>query len=94
MTEFRKSIRCSNCGLESSFTIGSEFILNELTMHAKCSRCGSSIQVTFSIINTEEPQAKIEETQMEKTVNLEEELFSPDMLGGSDGDIRDIIEGA
>lgn len=95
MTELRKTIKCSNCGLESAFSIGSEFVVNELTIYAKCSRCGNSLQINFTIVepSNSEGSTIAEEGEGEKTINLEEELFAPDMLSNED-DIRDIIEGA
>ncbi len=99
MTELRRSIRCSNCGIDSNFSLDSSFILSELVVHAKCSSCSSSIQINFNIVesgssssptSTETPLEEVEEP----SINLEEELFAPDMLrSNSDDDISDIIEG-
>lgn len=96
MGEFKKSIKCSNCGVDSSFSLGSDFELNEVMIHARCSSCGNSLQINFNIIGSEEDSTEESEEQTEeKTVNLEEELFSgaTDMFGEkSSDDIKDLID--
>lgn len=95
MTELRRSIKCSNCGVESTFSLGSDFVLNELVIHAKCSNCGSSLQINFNIVEQENSSTEsttTEEQTEEKVINLEDELFQPDMLTGNENDIKDIID--
>lgn len=97
MTDLKRSIRCSNCGVESNFNLGSDFELNELVIHAKCTNCKSSLQINFNIVDSsgaspESTASSSESSSEERTVNLEEDLFGSDMLNKSEESIEDIIE--
>jgi len=99
MNEIVKKIKCANCGTESTFSMSSEFELQELMIYAKCSNCGSSIQINFSIIGkNDRRQQNLVESQTEQNkkegpvINIEDNLFNQDIFT-KDNDIKDIIDG-
>jgi hypothetical protein len=88
MTDLRRTVRCSNCGCESSVSINSDLDLRELIVSGKCSRCGSAMQVSYNVIETQqssEPMQAPEET----SVNLDDTLFNSDIPSDT---LRDIME--
>ena len=97
MVELRRSIKCSNCGTETTFYLSSEMALSELLVHGRCQRCGNSLQLNFNIIDSSGQSAKSDSAQSSSqsadlpTVNLEETLFNEPADIPSDT-IRDLIE--
>ncbi len=98
MVELRRSIRCSNCGTETSFYLSSEMSLSELLVHGKCQRCGNSLQLNFNIIDqsgqtvkSDQPAASQAPGSESQSVNLDETLFNEPADIPSDT-IRDLIE--
>ncbi len=101
MAELRRTIKCSNCGVDTNFYLSSELNLSELLVHGKCSRCGNSLQLNFSIVD--QSGAKVEATpsssnsasqaQSEEsgTVNLDQSLFNSEPDNPSET-IKDLIE--
>ena len=77
MVEFKRSIRCSNCGVETNFHLSSEITLNELLIHGSCSSCGNSLQLNFNIVEKEvrkEEKAEDENADREVSVNFDDSL--------------------
>ena len=52
MTDLRRSIKCSGCGVESTVYIQSQFDLRDFLLTGKCS-CGNSLQINFNVIEKE-----------------------------------------
>lgn len=96
MVELRRSIRCSNCGNENSFYLSVDMSISELLLHGKCSRCGNSLQINFTLI---EPSSSTTPSSASSTgstssggmVNVDESLFEPDIPNDV---IKDLMEGA
>jgi len=98
MVELRRSIKCSNCGTETTFYLSSEMVLSELLVHGKCQRCGNSLQLNFNIIDSSGQPVKSDSAESSSpqsadtpTVNLDETLFNEPADLPSDT-IRDLIE--
>lgn len=82
MVEFKRSIRCSNCGTETSFYLSSDMSLNELLIHGRCQHCGNSLQLNYNLVEREEAKEQSSESSdgQETSVNLDETLFNePDL---------------
>lgn len=89
MTDLKRSIRCSNCGNEATVYIASELEMSELTLAGKC-RCGNSMQINYSIVGKESPQAAPQKTsETSDLVNIDESLFTPEIPSDA---IRDLME--
>ncbi|MEW6748836.1 MAG: hypothetical protein AB1295_03975 [Candidatus Micrarchaeota archaeon] len=98
MTDLRRTIRCSNCGIESSVTVSSDIDVKELLFSGKC-RCGSSMQVTYNIVGEsqsssqpESPSSVMENgssSSSDDVVNLEESLFGTETPSDT---LKDIME--
>ncbi len=87
MTDLRRTIKCANCGNESSITLSSDLDVRELLFAGKC-RCGNSLQISYSIVGEQAVQKS--ESQAESgVVNIDESLFTPDIQSET---LRDIIE--
>ena len=94
MVEFKRSIRCSNCGVETNFHLSSEMTLNELLIHGSCSSCGNSLQLNFNIVEKE--GEKKEETVEETSIDLNQALNPTETTESNDlpsDAIRDLIGG-
>ena len=80
MTNLSRSIKCSNCGSESSVQISSELEMKELIIAGRC-RCGNSLQITYNIVGDSSLAAPAKPASpspmpQDNTINLEETLFS------------------
>ncbi|MEW6035237.1 MAG: hypothetical protein AB1529_01375 [Candidatus Micrarchaeota archaeon] len=88
MTDLRRTIKCANCGNESSITLSSDLDVRELLFAGKC-RCGNSLQISYSIVGEQAAQQKSESQAESGVVNIDESLFTPDIQSET---LRDIIE--
>jgi len=88
MTDLRRTVRCSNCGYESSVSINSEIDLREMIVSGKCSRCGSAMQVSYNVIETQQAPEPVRAPE-ESSVNLDDTLFNSDIPSDT---LRDIME--
>lgn len=52
MTEIRRSVKCSNCGRESAIYLSADLTLNELLVQGKCTSCGGSLQLNYSLVES------------------------------------------
>ncbi len=91
MTDLKRTVRCANCGNESSITLSSELDLRELLVAGKCSRCGASMQISYGIVGSSQSsqsgmQASSSSDQM---VNIDESLFTPEIPSDT---LRDLME--
>lgn len=79
MADFKRTIKCSNCGSESSIHINSELDMSELIVAGRC-RCGNTLQVSYSIV-TSASAASIASTTStgsspsDSMVNLDDTIF-------------------
>lgn len=92
MTDIRRTIKCSNCGNESSITVSSDIDVKELLFSGKC-RCGSSMQVTYNIVDegssVSTPEPEQESAEETHTVNVSEALFTPESPSDN---LKDLME--
>ncbi len=72
MTDFKRTVKCTGCGLEADVYINSRFDLREFMLSGKCSSCGNSMQLNFSTVEVEQPPAQ--ETRQEN-INLDDSIF-------------------
>ena len=94
MVEFKRSIRCSNCGNETNIYMSSEMALNELLIHGRCNSCGNSLQLNFNIVErSPEKEKEAEEGQgidIENALSPGRQEESNDLPSDA---IRDLIGG-
>ncbi len=90
MTDLKRTVRCANCGNESSITLSSELDLRELLVAGKCSRCGASMQVSYGIVgDRQSSQSGASSSSSEPIVNIDESLFTPEIPSDT---LRDLME--
>ncbi|MBU0527128.1 hypothetical protein KKE92_01490 [Candidatus Micrarchaeota archaeon] len=94
MTDLRRSIKCSNCSNEVTIYINSELELRELSVMGKCIKCGSAMQVNYSVIEKdvlpEHPQSELpSDDSSSSTPNLDDTLFYSDTPSDT---LKDIME--
>jgi CRISPR/Cas system-associated protein Cas10 (large subunit of type III CRISPR-Cas system) len=94
MTDLRRTIKCSSCGFEASVTISSELDMKELILSGKCSRCGSAMQINYSIVDANaSPQSSSSSSssssEQAPLINIDESLFTPEIPSDA---IRDLME--
>jgi len=79
MADFKRTIKCSNCGNESSIYINSELEMSELIVAGKC-RCGNTMQVSYSIVANASASSVASTTSTgssasDSMVNLDDTIF-------------------
>ena len=81
MTDFRRNIKCSNCGTEAYVQLSSGLELKELVFAGVCSSCGNTIQVNYNIVERAGTTPKQPEMpqQSDPAVNLDDTLFSENL---------------
>ncbi|MDO8553653.1 MAG: hypothetical protein Q7S22_02505 [Candidatus Micrarchaeota archaeon] len=91
MVELRRSIKCSNCGSETSLYLTSELALSELLIHGRCQKCGNSLQINFSMVDPSQPAQQSSSSSSSETpmINIDQSLFEPEITSES---IKDLIE--
>jgi len=93
MTDLKRTLKCSNCGMEATISLGTELVVSELIFSGKCPKCGSSMQVTYSIVGGPAPvsgsQQQASAGQPSEMVNLDESLFPPEVPSDT---IKDLME--
>lgn len=92
--DFKRTIKCSNCGNETSVYLASELDMHELLLAGRCARCGNSLQLSFNIVDksaSSSAPAPVsgQPSQETPTVNIDETLFTPDIPSDT---IKDIME--
>ena len=94
MADFKRTIKCSNCGNESSVYINSELDMSELIIAGKC-RCGSTMQVSYGIIANASSASVASTTSTgsasDNMVNLDDTIFGTPAEIPSDT-LRSIME--
>jgi hypothetical protein len=91
MTDLRRTIKCSNCGSESGISLSSEVDIRELHFTGRC-RCGSSLQISYSIIGESASQTSLPKSEMSAEtpmVNIDESLFTPEIPSDT---LRDLMD--
>ncbi|MFH0738021.1 MAG: hypothetical protein V1827_05875 [Candidatus Micrarchaeota archaeon] len=91
MTDLRRTIKCSNCGSESGISLSSEVDIRELHFTGRC-RCGSSLQISYSIVGEGLSQPSIPKSDAPSEspiVNIDESLFTPDIPSDTLKDLMD-----
>ncbi|NYZ74023.1 hypothetical protein H0O00_02685 [Candidatus Micrarchaeota archaeon] len=81
MTDLRRTIKCASCGNESSLTLSSELEMKELLVAGRCTRCGSSLQISYSLVGDSSSTSLSSTSSASSSsssgdmVNLDEALF-------------------
>jgi hypothetical protein len=92
--DFRRTVKCANCSSEASFNVSSDLELKEIAIAGRC-RCGSTLQVTYSLVLPsganvpEPPKAPEQPAAAEGMVNLDESIFGGDIPSDT---LRDLME--
>lgn len=94
MTDIRRTIKCSSCGYEANVNVSSELEMRELILSGKCSRCGSAMQINYSVVDSNAPASSSSSSQSSGSdqaplVNIDESLFTPEIPSDA---IRDLME--
>jgi len=90
MAEFKRTVKCSNCGHEANLYLTTDMAMSELLLHGKCPSCNNSLQLNFNMVGSEEkPADKPTETTETPAVNLDETLFEPELPSS---EIKELIE--
>ena len=90
MTDIKRTVKCSNCGVEATVTINSELEMSELILAGRCNRCGNSMQINYNVVEkTASTTAPASSTSSSDVVNIDESLFTPDLPSDA---IRDLME--
>ncbi|MBU0591709.1 hypothetical protein KKF81_05280 [Candidatus Micrarchaeota archaeon] len=96
MTEIKRTLRCSNCGVESSIHIASDLEMNELVLAGKCNSCGSSIQINYNLVHklssassSSVDSSSQSSSSSDSLVNLDESIFGQEMPSDT---LKDIME--
>ncbi|VVC03886.1 Uncharacterised protein [Candidatus Bilamarchaeum dharawalense] len=99
--DLKRSIRCTNCGNESNIQISSDLDMKELLIAGKCSKCGSALQINYSLVDTSASQTnplnhlstQSTEDSSNSIPDLDESLFGSTSSDSSDNDmLRDLME--
>lgn len=93
MAEFKRNVKCVNCGSERTVYVSSDMAITELLFHGKCPQCNSSIQLNFSLVGEPAPGTSsgtsASSSSEPATVNLDETLFEPELPNNA---LKDLIE--
>lgn len=95
MTDLRRTVKCSSCGYEANVNITSELDMKELILSGKCSRCGSAMQINYSIVDASASSSQSSQSSSSSSsseaplVNIDESLFTPEIPSDA---IRDLME--
>lgn len=89
MTDFKRTIKCSNCNNESNISLNSELDLREVLVSGKCSRCGASMQVSYGIIGESSQNQSKSDSADTPLVNIDDTLFTPEIPSDT---LRDLME--
>ncbi|MBI5223188.1 hypothetical protein HY990_02075 [Candidatus Micrarchaeota archaeon] len=90
MTSLQRTVKCSNCGSESSVSVNSDLDLKEFTFAGKCAKCGSTLQITYSIVSTNGGgTTSSSSSDSSSPFSLDEKMMSPEFPSDA---IRDLIE--
>jgi len=94
MTDLKRTIKCSSCGYEASVNITSELDMRELVLSGKCSRCGSAMQINYSIVGAASSgpvsqSSSSSSGDQSPLINIDESLFTPEIPSDA---IRDLME--
>ena len=97
MVELKRTIRCSNCNSEANFQLSSDMSMSELQIPGRCQKCGNSMQVTFSIIesgtsSTSGQQSSSSDSAFQESglAGIDDTMFTPDITSDA---IKDLIDG-
>jgi hypothetical protein len=94
MTDLRRTVKCSSCGFEANVNISSELDMKELVLSGKCSRCGSAMQINYSMVDQNAQSQSSQSSSSSSSndaplVNIDESLFTPEIPSDA---IRDLME--
>lgn len=88
MGDLRRTIKCSSCGYEATVSLSSDLEVKEVMFAGKC-RCGSTLQVSYSLVGSDSYQNQQKTESTEQTINLDETLFAPEIPSDT---LRDLME--
>ncbi|MEK6978957.1 MAG: hypothetical protein AABW86_01945 [Candidatus Micrarchaeota archaeon] len=96
MVELKRTIRCSNCNSEANFFLSSDMGMSELQIQGRCPKCGNSMQVTFSIVESGTGSSPGHQSSSDSAfqesglAGIDETMFTPDITSDA---IKDLIDG-
>jgi hypothetical protein len=88
MGDLRRTIKCSSCGYEANVSMSSDLEVKEVMFAGKC-RCGSTLQVSYSLVGGDSYQTTQKAESTDQMVNLDETLFAPEIPSDT---LRDLME--
>lgn len=87
MSDLKRSLKCSQCGNESSIYVSGGLELREVLIAGKCPSCGTAMQVNYSVIEKEAPP--VPQEQESSMPSLDETIFGTEVPSDT---LRDIME--
>ena len=89
MAEFKRTVKCSKCGNESSVFLSSGMELSELLVAGKCPHCGSTLQLNYNLLEKSEGQPQETQEENKPEVQLDDSMFEPQIPSEA---IKELIE--
>ncbi|MFH2106737.1 MAG: hypothetical protein ABII22_05750 [Candidatus Micrarchaeota archaeon] len=91
MVEIHRTIKCSNCSKDLNLSINTEVGVTELVFHGKCSYCGNSLQLNFSVIGSDDKNSSSSSSSTDDIapVSIDDHLFEPEFPSDA---IKDLID--
>lgn len=92
--DLKRTIKCSNCGNEASMQLSTEVELKELLISGKCTKCGSAMQITYSLVDTQsQQQSTYSSTSSSNALpNLDESIFGSGSAEIESDTLKDLME--
>ncbi len=76
MADYKRSIKCSGCGVEITVYMNGNFDLTELSAVGKCPDCKSTIQLDFAMVDKPAEDEAIAESTSESSEPPPMDMFS------------------
>jgi transcription elongation factor Elf1 len=94
--DLKRTIRCSNCGNESNVQISSDLEMKELLLAGKCTRCGSAMQINYTLVDgtsqSSNPTAQSSQSNENSLPDLDENLFGSSKSEVDNDMLRDLMD--
>ncbi len=94
--DLKRTIKCSNCGNEASMQLSTEVELKELLISGKCTKCGSAMQITYSLVDAStqsQQQSTYSSTSSSNPLpNLDESIFGSGSAEIESDTLKDLME--
>ncbi|MFH1784931.1 MAG: hypothetical protein ABH842_00735 [Candidatus Micrarchaeota archaeon] len=94
--DLKRTIRCSNCGNESSVQISSDLEMKELLIAGKCVKCGSAMQLNYTLVHGATDSNPLSHLSTQEADNalpdLDENLFGSTKSESDNDMLKDLME--